>query len=258
MRLVPGSGCFAYQGAFQMSTATKSIVSHADALEPLDPAWRDLYRIAGWAALLTAIFIPIQIAVFMIWPPPPFEPTVDNALRWIEFFNANPLLALLDLDLLIIVDVVLGVPVTLALYASLRRADHALALVGAAFGLIATVAYFAANPTISMLTLSLQYAASATDVQRGVILIAGQVLMMNYQGTAFHLFYILGAVSPLLFALAMLRGNLFGRWIPWISITANVVAFGLYIPAIGIYVSVFSVLILWVYTALLARRFLTA
>ena len=64
-----------------------------------------LYRIAGVA------LIPIQAAVFILWPPP------TSVIDYFGTFEQNLVLGLLDLDLLLILDQVLIVVVLLGLYA---------------------------------------------------------------------------------------------------------------------------------------------
>jgi hypothetical protein len=71
--------------------------------ETADPHWNWLYRIGGAAALITVVLIPVQIIVFIAWPPP-YEGTVTD---WFTLFQDKELLGLLSLDLLLIVDYVL-------------------------------------------------------------------------------------------------------------------------------------------------------
>jgi hypothetical protein len=65
-----------------------------------DTSWKPLDRVGGAAALVTAVLIPLQIVVFVAWPPP-LEGTVSE---WFTLFEDNWLLGLLSLDLLLIVD----------------------------------------------------------------------------------------------------------------------------------------------------------
>ena len=239
-----------------MSAAAHSMTIPAAPAETLDPAWHDLYRIAGWAAVLSAIFFPIQIAVFIVAPPPGFDPSAANALSWLTYFHTSRFLALLDLDLLIIVDEVLAVPILLALYVALRKVNRSWATLGLVFGLLGVAAYFSSSPTIAMMALSDQYAAAAGEAARAASLAAAQVLLANYQGTAFHAFYVLGSLAPILLCAVMLRSHIFDRRIAILGIVANAVALGLYIPVIGVAVSVFSVVLLEVWNILLARRLL--
>jgi len=97
-------------------------------------AWIGLYRIGGFAALLVAVFVPIQIIVFVASPPP------TTVMGWFTLFQDNWLLGLLDMDLLLVVDQVLSGLVLLALYMVLRRTSQSLmliALIAALLGIAA-------------------------------------------------------------------------------------------------------------------------
>jgi hypothetical protein len=49
-----------------------------------------------------------------------------------------------------------------------------------------------------MLSLSQRYTAATTDAQRSLIQAAGQAMLAIYQGGAFDVYYILGAVATLI------------------------------------------------------------
>lgn len=66
------------------------------------------------------MFIPIQVVVFIVRPPP-LEGTVAG---WFALFQDNRLAGLLDLDLLLITDNVFRGPIFLALYVLLRRKNE--------------------------------------------------------------------------------------------------------------------------------------
>src|SRR5215207_3254879 len=93
-----------------------------------DSVWKPLYRVGGAAALITAVLIPIHVIVFIVWPPP-LEGTV---IDWFTLFQDNWLLGLLSMDLLLMADYVLLVPIVLALYVVLRRASEYLMAIGTA------------------------------------------------------------------------------------------------------------------------------
>jgi len=58
-----------------------------------DP-WRPLVRWGAVAAIVVLVMIPLQAAVFLLSPPP------TTVADYFALFQANPLLGLLDLDLL--------------------------------------------------------------------------------------------------------------------------------------------------------------
>ncbi|MCK9209053.1 MAG: hypothetical protein M0P66_18220, partial [Salinivirgaceae bacterium] len=79
--------------------------------------WKTIYKAGAIASFLMAIFIPIQMAVFFIWPLP------KTVLDWFHLFQMNKLVGLLDMDLLLLVDQVLMIFIFLALYMALRKAS---------------------------------------------------------------------------------------------------------------------------------------
>ena len=232
-----------------MSVQLQAMQMNEITTETAESNWNWLYKIGGAAALLSVVFFPIQIIVFLVSPPP------DTVIGWFRLFQDNQLIGLLDLDLLLIVDQVLVILIFLALYAALRRANQSFMAIGLALGLVSAVLFIASNPAFAMLSLSDQYAAAATDAQRAVFLAAGQAMLATWQGSAFHVSYVLGSIAPILISAVMLRSKLFSKATAYLGILANVIALGLYVPIIGVYISVFSVVFLWVWYILLARRF---
>lgn len=216
--------------------------------ETAQSKWNWLYKIGGAAALLSLVFFPIQIMVFLVNPPP------DSVIGWFQLFQDNPLVGLLDLDLLLIVDQVLAILIFLALYAALRRAQESFMEISLALGLVSIVLFIASNPAFAMLSLSDQYAAATSDAQRAVFLAAGQAALITWQGSAFQVSYLLGSIAAIILSAVMLRSRLFSKATAYLGILANVIALGLYVPVIGIYISIFSVVFLWVWYLLIARR----
>jgi hypothetical protein len=218
-------------------------------IETTDPRWGWLYKLGGAAALIMVVMIPIQIVVFIASPPP------STVADYFTLFQSNRLLGLLDLDLLLIVDNVLAIALYLALYIALRRASESFMAIATVLGLISIVLYIASREaTFTMLSLSNQYAAATTDAQRAMFLAAGQAMLAIYNGAAFHVSYVLGAAALLIISVVMLRSDLFSKATAYLGIVANVLAFGLYVPSIGIFISIFSVVFLWIWNILLARR----
>jgi hypothetical protein len=123
-------------------------LNHALDADAADSRWIGLYRAGGAAAFIGAVFIPIQIIVFIMWPPP------STVIGYFTVFQNNRLVGLLDLDLLMIVQNVLGAVLILALYLALKRTSESIMAIAALLGLVGGAAYFAANPAFNMLFLS--------------------------------------------------------------------------------------------------------
>jgi hypothetical protein len=215
-----------------------------------DTNWKPLYRVGGAAALITAVLIPAQIIVFVAWPPP----LKGTASEWFRLFQENWLHGLLSLDLLLLVDYVLLVPIVLALYVALRGASEPLRAVATALYFVAITAYFASNTAFEMLSLSNQYATATTGAQRSMYLAAGQSMLATFEGTAFQVSYVLASVSGIMVGAVVLRSDVFIRLAAYALIVGDVVGLGLYVPTMGIFLSVISVPVLWIWYVLIARR----
>jgi hypothetical protein len=213
-------------------------------------AWKPLYKAGAAAALMMNGIILVQLIVFMIAPPP----LEGGALDWFLHFNENRFVGLIDFELLMIVYTIISIPIVFSLYHALRHIDPALSALYVALSLIGIVCFIAARPAFEMLSLSQQYASAATEAQRSSLLAAGEATLAAFHGTAFHVSYVLGSLAGLIISLVMLRSNLFSRATAYVRIASSVFDFGLYLPAIGVFISIFSVLFLFVWNILIARR----
>ncbi len=213
-----------------------------------DSRWHWLYRVAGMSALVTAVFIVVQMIVFIVWPPP------SNAIDYFNLFQDNALLGFLALDLLYVIDNILLIPILLALYVALRRTNESLMIIGAAFGFIGIAALFASNPAANMHVLSGQFVAATTDAQRSLLLAAGEAMLAVYSGTAYHVSLILGSVALVIISVVMLQSKIFSKVTAYMGILANVLALGLYVPEVGIYILLFSVVFLLVWYILITPK----
>lgn len=165
-------------------------------------------------------------------------------------------MGLLDLDLLLIADNVFLVPIFLALYVLLRRDGESVMAIATALGFLGIVFFVASNPAFEMLSLSGRYSAATTEAQRGTFLAAGEAMLATWEGTAFQTYYILGSVAGIAIGAVMVRSALFSNLTGWMAILGNAVGLGLYIPTVGVYISVFSVVFLEIWYILIARRLL--
>lgn len=213
-----------------------------------DSPWHWLFRVAGMSALVTAMFIVVQMIVFILWPPP------STAIDYFNLFQDNALLGFLALDLLYVIDNILLIPILLALYVALRRTNESFMVIGAAFGFIGIAALFASNPAANMHFLSGQYVAATADAQRSLLLAAGEAMLAVYSGTAYHVSLILGSVALVIISVVMLQSKIFSKATAYMGILANVLALGLYVPKVGIYILFFSVVFLLVWYILITPR----
>jgi hypothetical protein len=230
---------------------------HATAADDVTPSaasrYRVLFQFAGVGALLTAVLIPLQIVAFIVWPLPE-----GGVLDWFELFQKSPFIGLVSFDLAILLEEVLLIPIVLALYVLLRRASESLALVAAGAWFVSIALFVGSNTGFEMLALSHRYADAASASEQAMFLAAGQSALTAYmeQGSSFVVGYLLASVAGILIGAAMLRSSVFPRFAAWAAIGANVLGLGLFIPGIGILLSIVSVFILIAWYAAIGWRLL--
>jgi uncharacterized ion transporter superfamily protein YfcC len=116
------------------------------------------------------------------------------------------------------VEYILMIIVVLSLWLTLRRTNESLMAIALILQIVSVATYFSSTVAFEMISLSSQYTAATTDVQRYISLAAGQAMLATWQGTAFDVSYILGAIALLTVSYVMLRSHLFDRAAPFIGI----------------------------------------
>jgi len=197
--------------------------------------WHFLYRTAAISALITVALFLFQIVAFFVWPPP------STVAGHFALLHSRPFVGLVSLDFLIIVDEVLAIPLTLALYLSLRRVHESLVLLATAFSVASIVGFLTATPALNMLYLSQQYAAATSDVDRQGLLAAGQAVLSAWQGTPFQVGNVVGSIAMILIGWAMLQSHIFTKSSGYVGIGSGIVGLGMYVPKIGVLISILSV-----------------
>jgi hypothetical protein len=216
--------------------------------ETADSRWRGLYKIGGVAALISVVIIPITIVAYFVWPPFP-----DDILVVIQ---EDRLAGLMSLDFLYLLSNFFAIPLFLVLYVTLKRVSESFSAIALALGFVGLLSLVPSRPILEMFAISDQYAAATTDAQRAIYLAAGEAVLALFHGTAFNVHYLLGSASLLISSFLMLRSDIFGKRTAYVGIVTNIVVFGLYVPKIGIYVSLLSVVGYLIWYILIARKLL--
>lgn len=216
--------------------------------------WRGLIRLGAAGAGFVLLMIPLQAAVFLLHPPP------DTAEGFFAAFQENPLLGLLDLDLLLTLDYLMMIPLYLALYAIVRRMSMAWGLLGLIVGLFSLVLFIVSREaTFTMWMLSDQYAAATSETEREALVAVGTGLLALYNGGTFGTSYILGAISTLIFSTVMLRHQIFGR-LP--GLLGLITGFTMLVPAnagtVGLTIAMLSLLLTAAWLVLLIPHLIRA
>ena len=79
--------------------------------QPHRPALARAFLAGAVGAALTAACIPLQVLLFIVWPPPASR----DVAAWLGLFNGNPVRGLLSIDLVMMVEQVLLVPTVVSL-----------------------------------------------------------------------------------------------------------------------------------------------
>ena len=211
---------------------------------------RRLYQLAGISALVSAALVPIQLAVFAAFPYPA-TPT-----GWFDLLRDNPIAGLIDLDVLLVADNVLLVPIAVAVYMTIRRADQATVTVATVAWLLSIVLMIASNPAVEMLSLTDRFQLASSVAERTAIMGGAEAVLATWDGTGFQVAYLIGQLAGIALGLVMLRVAAFGRAVPIALIAGDALGFGYYIPRVGLAISAFSGIVLWIWYLLIGRRLL--
>jgi hypothetical protein len=212
--------------------------------------WHSLCRMAAIAALITVVLFLFQIVAFFIWPPP------TAVAGHFALLQSRPFVGLVSLDFLILLDEVLAIPITLALYISLRRVHESLVLVATALSAASIVCFLIATPALNMLYLSQQYAAATTSVEQQQLLAAGQAVLSSWFGTPFQVGNVVGSIGMVLIGWVMTRSRTFSKAAGFFGIVSGVVGLGMYVPKVGIFISLLSVVGMQVWYVMIALTLL--
>jgi hypothetical protein len=171
----------------------------------IDGRWSGLIRAGGVAAMLIAIVLIAEIAVYAALPRS--ETTIEH----LRLLSDDWLGGLLTLDLLGMFAYLLLVPTILALYVALHRGSEGLMLVAAVLSFVGIADFLATNTALPALALAHDFAAAASESERTAILGAGHAMFALFNENAFLSSYVIVSVAWSLIGLAMLRTSLFGR-----------------------------------------------
>lgn len=185
--------------------------------EITDSTQTSLYKIGGVAAMICALMYLVALGVHV--PANRTSPPPSTVLEWFMLFQTNPITGLFFLGFADIVIMLLWGPMSLALYAALKKSNKAWSLVATTFVFVGMAVYLATNTAFSMLSLSHQYAFATTEAQKSFLLSAGQALIAISEGTGGQ--YVgmpLAWLSGLILSAIMLRNKYFNKATAWVGI----------------------------------------
>ena len=174
--------------------------------------WAGLYKIGGIAALLAAVLfrrnIGAEVSLFT-----GAEAIPHAAADWYALVQGSPFAGLSFLAVFDLANTALVGLMFLALAAALGQTHKSASAIAIASGLVGIAVGFAANISLTMLSLSRQVAAATSAAAQAALLAAGQTVLAThdplavYPATGAYVSLLLIAVAGLLFSVSMLRAN---------------------------------------------------
>jgi len=189
------------------------------------------YLFGGITAILILVMMLISIVGYIAWP------YAAGTTPTVEIFNliqTNIWAGFIALDLGLSITNLVSILLYLALYLVLRQVYSAQALTALAIGLLAVAALIAARPVLEIFSLSDLYTAAASETDQSRYLTAGETLLLQFHGAAWHTYMLLGAVASLINAVLMLRSPHFGRTLAYIGIVTFTINALFWLPVLGI------------------------
>jgi hypothetical protein len=162
-------------------------------------------KITKWLTILMILIIPLQVIIFMI------EPMPETALGWLELMRDKPILGLMHLDVLYIVNNTFLIFMYFTLYITLKKDKASLLNIALITGIIGAILYYTSNRSIEMLLLSNKYFASQDMLLKSSLLATVESYLDIWKGTAFNVYYVLSAVSLILFSIIMLKDSFYTK-----------------------------------------------
>ena len=218
----------------------------------IDARWKDLYKMAGIAAIVSEVVILLGIVSYFIWP---YAPGVKSTESIFLLLKSNPFGGLVSLDLFLFAWNLFSVLLYLALYVSLEQVNKPYALAALAVGLIAVILLIPSRPLVEMLTLSGQYASATSAAAKAQYLATGDALLAVFNGTGWFMSNLLGGISLLVSSILMLRGGIYSKATAIVGIITNAMVSVFFIPGLGTFLLFLSLPGYMIWYFLLAKKF---
>jgi len=175
-----------------------------------DAGQASLYKMGSMAGILIVLTALLEIVITFL---PGGYASADTVSDWFSLLQNNWFLGLRNLGLLNIVMTLLGIPMFLALYTSLRKVDQPFPALALIFSLIGVAVFYSTNRAFSMLDLSHQFATATTEVQKAALLAAGQAMLSVGESHTLGTFmgFFLSELAGILISVVMLRSRIFNK-----------------------------------------------
>ncbi len=181
-------------------------------------AWSGLCRAGGLAAFALIAYSLATMAQLIILGGRP-----ATAVEAFHSLEQNKILGLMRLDLPTVIAMPLYYVLFLGLFAALREAEEAAAVLSTSLVFVGVTLVLATPTALSMVPLSEKYAAAATDAARMPLEAAGEAILASdiWHGTGAMMGGILAQIGAVLISIVMLRSAVFARSIAYLGILTH-------------------------------------
>jgi hypothetical protein len=181
--------------------------------------WQKLYTIGAIAAILAMLANVLDVVLGFGATEVVMNGT-RSAAEWFAVYQESPFDGLYSLGILNIFYMIAMLPVYFALLWAHRRRQGVQAALAMIVFLLATSIYISTNAAIPLLVLSNKYALATTDLQKTILISAGESILARGEdftpGSFISL--LLGTIAAISISIVMLQGGIFGRRNAWIGI----------------------------------------
>lgn len=224
--------------------------------QTLDADWKELLKIGGVAVLMQLICVMITLVVIFTLGVEP-----ATAEEYFTLLQNDRLVGLLRMDFTSMISVALYLFTFFGLYSALRKSYAAYASLATALGFAGVILWLGSHSAFSMLSLSDQYAAATTEIQRTQLLAAGQAIIAAdmYHSTGALMAGIFMQGGLVILSIIMLPGKVFSKATAIVGILTHGldlahILIGIFAPAVGIWLMYVAGPLYPVWFVLIARR----
>lgn len=210
--------------------------------------FKGLFKVGYYSSIFMLILIPLQVIVYIAYPPP------ETVLGFYELYQESTILGLLSLDFIYLISNMMLLPIYVAITYLVWEKKPTLVIFALLFGVISLATYYPSNPTMDMLLLSKKY-FSALPSDFNSYIVAGEVLIARYRGTAYLTYYWFGAISLLLFAWSLYKNRNYRTIGIWGLISGVLMAVPATFGIIGMIFGMGSLIPFYIFIILLAKEF---
>jgi hypothetical protein len=228
-------------------------------------AWRWIYKLGAVAAIL-AMSANLADIILGFGGTNMITYGTKSAIEWFAVYQDNWFRGVYALGVFNIVYMIMMLPVYFALFGAHFEKQAIAAALTIIIFLTALSIYISNNAAIPLLVLSGKYSLAATDVQRTILVAAGEAVLSRGEdftaGSFISLF--LSGLAAICISIIMLRGGIFGKVHAWIGIVGFTFLFlftiiATFVPALYSFAFYFlgsiGGLLALSWFALVARRF---